>query len=224
MSEAQHEKEAQRHERISQGYLEAYDPQAAKERRECSGGGRAGGPCWTSVVNPTQEYLDEAKKHRKIADEHRAAAQALRDAEAAACAGISDSDRNMSPFERSEDIEKVEPLIVATPVHRSTYLTGATITFKPVPGLTADWLQREVNCHIARNVALSNVVPEMPDCPLVPKGVEATVKEVAGGALVVEVRSENREVAEEVLNRAKRAMLGRSSPAATQGNDRPPGR
>jgi hypothetical protein len=47
--------------------------------------------------------------------------------------------------------------------------------------MTAEWLQRLTDCHIARNAALGHVAPAMPDCPLVPMGVTARVTSTGGG-------------------------------------------
>jgi hypothetical protein len=41
--------------------------------------------------------------------EHRAAPEALREAEARACAGVAPVERNASPFYHREDILRVEP-------------------------------------------------------------------------------------------------------------------
>jgi hypothetical protein len=50
--------------------------------------------------------------------------------------------------------------------------------------------------------ALGHDLPEMPYCPLVPKGVTATVTPV-GAAFAVAVRSEDPDRANEVLRRAR---------------------
>src|SRR5437868_3777456 len=44
--------------------------------------------CWTSVGHPTTEARQRAEQHRRMAADHRAASQSLRDAEARACVGI----------------------------------------------------------------------------------------------------------------------------------------
>ncbi|MBI5548447.1 MAG: hypothetical protein HY901_31580 [Deltaproteobacteria bacterium] len=137
-----------------------------------------------------------------MAEDHRAGSKALRDAEASACAGVSELDRDTSPFGRREDIIRVEPL---KSTGRSPQLLGATVTFRAVPGLTVEWLERDVGCHLARNAALGHNVPEMDYCPLVPKGVTASVKPAGGGGVVVEVKSEDSDTAMDVLRRAELA-------------------
>jgi hypothetical protein len=145
-----------------------------------------------------------------MAADHRAAAQALRDAEAQACVGVSDDDRDISPFYHREDITSVQPANRPSPHGKGAppYLTGASVTFRAVPGLTAEWLQRVVNCHIARNNALGNDVPEMPYCPLVPKGVAAKVSSTGDG-FVVTIESQDPSSAQEILRRAQ-ALKGTS--------------
>jgi hypothetical protein len=135
----------------------------------------------------------------------------LRDAEAQACSGVPEYDRNVSPFLHSEDIEQVAPLNApVNPVaeegpRHDTVFKGAVISFRPVRGLTQEWLQRVIDCHLARNAVLGHDLAEMPDCPLVPKGVTAQAKS-AGGHFVVEVSSDDPATAQEVWRRAQRLV------------------
>ena len=172
------------------------------------GGGRLGADlatCWISVSNPTAERLSEAEHHRQYAADHRAASAALGAAEAGACAGLGPDDRDASPFTHVEDIAAVQPLIEhagtsKAPTHRRV---GAVIVFRAIPGMTVQWLQRLVDCHLARNASVRNVVPEMPDCPLVPSGVQARVSSRRKG-FAVAIRSADAATAREILARAER--------------------
>ena len=207
MSAAHHEAMAANEDAEAKGHAEQHDPEAEVAVRRCSNhkGRLEDGACWTSITNPTAEHLAEAKKHQKMAADHRAASQALREAEAKACVGIADADRDMSPFDHREDIVRVEPLMAKAPVAKgqgATSTAGATITFRAIPDMTAPWLQRIVDCHIARNASLGHDVPEMSYCPLVPKGVTAEVTAVDGG-LTISVRSDDPASANEVLSRAR---------------------
>jgi hypothetical protein len=217
MSAAAHDQAAGVHEAQAGEHQGQFNPTAQKSTTNCGGGG--GNPetlCWTDVTNPSQEHQADAEKHRKMAADHRAASQALRDAEARACVGLSNDDRDISPFEHRQDIQDVTSTylrgnpnienVAPSYVHVSgkspgDHLVGATVTFRAVPGLTAEWLQRVVDCHIARNNALGNVVPEMAYCPLVPKGVSAKVSS-AGNGFAVQVESSDPKAAEEILRRA----------------------
>jgi hypothetical protein len=217
MSAAAHEDKARKHEGLAQEHSEHYDPQAASGRLYCQPGGARPGPngaismvdgiCWSSVQNPTAGHLEEAQAHRRHAADHRAASAALRDAEARACAGLAPDDRDTSPFQHTEDITRVEPLkpnLYDVRARRSRPSTGgAIVTFRAVPGLTAESLQRVVDCHLARNAALGHSVPDMPDCPLVPNGVDAHVSS-AGDGFAVAVSSNDPKVAGEILSRAER--------------------
>src|SRR5579859_8138955 len=148
MSKAQHEQAAASHEQMAEPHAQQYDPAASVEKQKCGDPRR---PCWTWLANPTDEHKADAEKHRKMAADHRAAGQALRDAEARACAGVPDVDRDMSPFDHREDITGVTAY--NTPAQGGaerkqgvTKLQGAVVTFRAVPGMTAEWLQRVVDC------------------------------------------------------------------------------
>jgi hypothetical protein len=217
MSAAGHQTAADQEEQAAADHQAQFDPKAAAEQTGCRPGRNAlrridytDDTCWTSVTNPTVAHLRAAEEHRKRAADHRAASAAL--VEAKACVGIAQDDRDMSPFEHTEDIASVAPLSslprTALSVGRKFPdgpPAGAVVTFRAVPGLTTEWLQRLIDCHLARNAALGHDVPEMPDCPLVPAGVEARVTSTGDG-FAVALRSESPETAREVLARAQRLM------------------
>jgi hypothetical protein len=195
MSAAGHEQAARQH-----------AAEAATVERGCNNTNAA--VCWTSVGHPTPETLQRAEQHRRMAADHRAASQALRDAEARACTGIPERDRDESPFLHREDIENVAPLYV--PVSAKTggqRLVGATVRFRAVPGMTAEWLQRIVDCHMARNAARGYELPDMSECPLMIKGATATVTSTGNG-FAVSVRSDDYEAATKIRQRAE-ALAGR---------------
>ena len=224
MSAAQHEREAKEHARAAEAHGAQFDPDYPNERLGGRTGRRrlwrrgcrpAGGTppdlasdvCWTSLRNPTAVHLAAAQDHARRALDHRAASAALREAEARACIGIADADRDMSPFEHPEDIASVAPLTLREadsptklPWERTV---GVIITFRAVEGMTAEWLQRVIDCHLARNASLGHMVPEMLNCPLVPRGVEAGVSSARDG-FAVAIRSTDPSVTPEVLLRAQR--------------------
>lgn len=211
MSLASHETMAAREENAGAAHQSQYEPEAKEQTQRCRSGIPKVGieSCWTSVTNPTAEHLKHADEHKKAAADHRAAAQALRDAESRACVGISESDRDSSPFDHKEDIESVEPLYTQTAGKlASKKLDGALVTFRAVPGMTAQWLQRVVDCHLARNSALGHDLPEMAQCPLVPKDVTVTVTGTQTG-FAAAIRSANSESAQEVWRRAQALVAPR---------------
>jgi hypothetical protein len=226
MSTAQHEREAEDHARAAEGHRGQFEPHPPKSRiggrsrrrrwwrRDCFSAEASrtelrSDVCWTSVRNPTAVHLAAAEEHERRASSHRGASVALREAEARACNGIAPGDRDMSPFEHPDDIASVTALTrresdppSALPWERTI---GVVVTFRAVEGLTAEWLQRVVDCHLARNASLGHVVPEMPNCPLVPRGVEARVSSTGEG-FAVAIRSADQSVAREVLSRAQRLL------------------
>lgn len=126
---------------------------------------------------------------------------------ASRCTGLSLADRDTSPFEHEGDVAAVEPLVehVTTGYGVRTETVGAIVTFRAVPGMTAPRLQRMVDCHLARNAALGHVVPEMPDCPLVPRGATARVR-LVGSSFTVEIRGDDLASARAILARAERLV------------------
>lgn len=202
MSAADHQAAAAQEEEQAAGHAAQHDPNAQETIAPCEGGN--GRVCWTDTVNPTEEHKKDAEQHHHLASQHRAASQALVDAEKSACAGISDEDRDISPFSRTADIVSVSPLHdnVAAGKSTQTRESGASIVFRATPGLTAEWLQRIVDCHAARNAAVGHDMPEMTNCPLVPKGAKPTVRSTGNG-FAVDVRSDNAEGAAEIWRRAQ---------------------
>ena len=169
MSAAQHEEMAKGEEGASKEHLAQYAPAASKETKTC--GVKAGQPCWTSEKNPTAEHAADWQQHQKAAADHRAASQALRDAEARVCVGLPEADRDMSPFDHREDISGVDELRGPVgPKGAAPRVEGSIVHFRAVQGMTAQWLQRVVDCHLARNAALGHQAADMPSCPLFPKG------------------------------------------------------
>ncbi len=207
MSAAAHEQRAADEERIADTHGEQYQPEAVRERSRCSPRrGDLTDVCWTSIDNPTERHVREAEEHRRIAAEHRAASSALATAEAQACVGVAPDDRDISPFTHADDIASVDPLIERTTGRNPTQRTsGAIVTFRAVPGMTTQWLQRVVDCHLARNSALGHVAPEMADCPLVPRGAEAQVQSTRTG-FAVSIRAEDDATSREILERSHRLL------------------
>lgn len=161
--------------------------------------------CWTSMANPTAEHRQQAERHRELAARHRAASQALSATEQRACSGLSEADRDMSPFRHTEDITSVtqaERDVVHGRVSQS-HVTGATIVFRAVPGMTQQWLQRVVDCHRARGAVIEQDPQYMPYCPLMVRGAKAEVRSVAAG-FAVDVIAEDATAAQEIIARAQR--------------------
>lgn len=189
MSQAGHEQAAQ-----------AEEAKAAQYDQECTP--QPGVVCWTDE----SDQAAEAQRHRELAAEHRAASQALVQAEEQACAGISEDDRDTSPFAHSADIISVTEL--RHDAHGEGYagskedrLFGATVRFRAVPGMTAEWLQRLMDCHAARNASMGYKMEEMEFCPLMVPGAKAEVHS-AHGAFDVNVTANDSTGVKEIVARA----------------------
>lgn len=206
MSTAEHEASADVEDRAVEEHASGGDDGSvsAGSCGSAAGAEMVGSPCWSTDEHAGVDRRTAMLEHRELAAAHRAAAENLRDAEARACVGLSDDDRDMSPFEHRLDIASSVELYDEVLVGRETTrrLVGATIVFRPVRGLSSAWLERVLDCHLARNESLGHDVPEMPTCPLVPAGVTVNVRPV-GTAFAVDVRAEGEAEAQEVLRRAQ---------------------
>jgi hypothetical protein len=204
MSAAEHESASQQ-EAQTAGAHQAQTAPAEAAGKPCALKGERGF-CWKSEESPNAQHERDAARHRELAAQHRTAMQSLSAAEAQACSGIPDDDRILSPFAHGEEIRSVSPLReeVLVGKSKSTRTSGAEITFQAVPGLTAEWLQRVVDCHLARNSAIGHEVAstEMAYCPLTQRGVTATVRSTGDG-FAVAVRSDDAATAREILQRAE---------------------
>jgi hypothetical protein len=202
MSAAQHEAMAKQEDTAAAEHAAQHDPNAVKKTEHCPRGQST--PCWSSTENPTQMHQSDAQSHKEMAAKHRAAAGALAQAEATACSGIDPEDRDVSPFYHREDIVSVSPFDRTVNQGKQTRSVpaGATIKFRAVPMLTAEWLQHEIDCHLARAAAVGFDMPEMSYCPLMLKGVKATVSS-AGDGFFVQVTSDDSDTAKEISRRAQ---------------------
>ena len=124
----------------------------------------------------------------------------LVEAEAQRCEGIGVDEREHSPFFHRDDIRSVEPLSVQGQVQ------GARVWFRKVPGLTVEWMRRDIACHLARAAAMGYSTSEMPYCPLMLEGVSAEITEVPEG-IIVELRAPRAAIARAVLGRAEDLLL-----------------
>lgn len=219
MSSAQHQQAAASEQSTGAVHEGQYDADSREKRKRCAPAlaSNQSRVCWNESVNPTSEHEAIAQRHRELAAQHRAASEALVSAEKKACAGLDADDRDMSPFAHAGDIASVEPLKaqIATQTPFGTTSStggletgkdvGATITFRAVPGLSAPWLQRIIDCHLARNAPLGHELAsaEMPYCPLTLNGVRAAVRE-AGSGFAVDVRTDDWATAKEVRRMAQR--------------------
>jgi hypothetical protein len=206
MSAAEHAQAADEHEKMGNEHEMQFRPASrdATDEGDCA---QYLGSCWAS--NPTEQHREEAREQRSLAAKHRAASQTLRQAETAACSGLSEGDRDVSPFVHREAIIRVAPLMAPDTsgygaIERAEQV-GATIVIRPAVGLTVERLQRVTTCHVARAATLGHEAPELSFCPLAARGVSASVSST-GDAFAINVSADSREGAAEVLSRAQRLV------------------
>lgn len=165
-------------------------------------------PCWTGRVNPSEQHRREAERLREEAARHRAEASVLVRAEQQACSGLDQDEIDQSPFFQREDILAVEPFTV------NGELRGARVWFRKVPGLTVEWMRKDIACQQARAAVMGDTEEFQSHCPLVLGGVTATVEDTTRGILVI-LRSERDDIASAVLARARNAC---SAPPSRDGS------
>jgi hypothetical protein len=133
------------------------------------------------------------------------------------CASNADETAMASVLDGSA-IESVEPLYVSVGGYKTssaTELAGSTIKVRALPGVTAEWLTRTLECHSAKRISGSIASTVAPNDPfwLPGKIVEIDARSAHDGFLV-EVRAADPVDGHQVLDRAK-AFAKASSPAAT---------
>jgi hypothetical protein len=152
-----------------------------------------------------KENREQANQHRELAARHRAAARELRAAEAQACAGILEEDRDLNPFQHREDITSVSTIEESPPpamdVPDETRTAGARIVLRARPAMTAEWLQRNVECYMARTSA-GPTTPDMATSPLALDGIQANVVSTGDG-FAIDVTAEDRKTVQEIIRRAE---------------------
>jgi hypothetical protein len=123
----------------------------------------------------------------------------------------------LAPVLDGTAIEGVEPLynsVVGYKTGQFSELTGTALTVRPIPGVTAEWLTRALECHSAKRVA-GSIAGVAPNDPFFLPGrmVEIDARSVHGG-FRVEVRAAGPAEGHQVLDRAKAFAKGASPLAA----------
>lgn len=170
-------------------------------------------PCWTGRVNPSEQHRRESERLRQEAARMRAQASALVRAEQRACSGLDQDEIDQSPFFQREDILAVEPHVV------NGEMRGARVWFRKVPGLTVEWMRKDIACQQARAAVMGESEEFQSYCPLVLGDVTATVEDTTRGILVI-LRSEREDIASAVLARAQNACSPQPSPDASMASSR----
>jgi hypothetical protein len=159
-------------------------------------------PCWDyqdeaeHAVAPPVVAQASAIQRRTAADSEIQAIKGLAESEIAACAHIPQREREHSPFSHRRSIAEVMPLFEAGK------LRGAKVVFKPVPGLSADWLREDIACHQAHVAVLGSVPDAMAQDPTLVQNAEVTVID-EGDHLMVVVHTDSPDQAAVALAKAQ---------------------
>ncbi len=210
LSASEHERQAKEHEAEAEVTQEKVEPVSGRGDGQCIDSGvplTSGGetiqvmkPCWTQEEQ-NASYLRTARAHRKAAADHRRWAHLLIQAEQESCEGLGESERAVSPFERTPDILEVEQYAP------SGQLMGASVTFRKVVGLSKDWLAKSIACHQARAAKLGYEKDFMPSCPLAAGPASVSIVEHAD-TVVVTLRTKDPVLASSIYGRALEAKEG----------------
>jgi hypothetical protein len=133
-------------------------------------------PCYTVGPPPATDRreqivssYEEQSRHREYEVDRTLALD-----EQAACSGVPLIEGERSPLVDRRSIDKVEP------VQEDGQLVGVRVVFKPVRGLTAEALRRDIACQRARWESLGETATWRPDDPTLVSGVHWTVLDRAG--------------------------------------------
>lgn len=204
MTAARHEAAAVAAEEEGARHDRQYDPNA-RTQAPCSPYARELCSTPESFWNPTEAHGQQGTQYRRFAAKHRAASEALRAAEARACAGISDIEREASPFRR-RDIERVEAIEEKT-LGRDA-VRGARVVLRDQAGASRDELQRLIDCHLAHWAVTGAQDPAVPSCPLALEGVTVEVKN-REKSIAVEILAQDPRTAATVIANARALVPAR---------------
>jgi hypothetical protein len=123
------------------------------------------------------------------------------------CDGAVDEEA-LAPVLTGGAIERVDPLYTKLPMRDSdgyATLNGARITVRPLPGMTAELLERALECHSARGT-LGQVDTSTSDPFVLPSTTVDIQVASEGDAFRVGVEARRKEEAHEILDRATQLM------------------
>jgi hypothetical protein len=121
------------------------------------------------------------------AERHRERARELRAHELQVCGGVPDEERDLGPFAHADRIERVEPLLErAIAKGPPTVPVGAIVYLRAAPGLTVEWLERIIDCHLAHHAVVGTTPVVHGACPLLAdESPDISVRGTAGGFAVM---------------------------------------
>jgi hypothetical protein len=163
-----------------------------------------GDPCG-SWFDEKRDHEIEAERQRLIAAQHRSAAAKLRGGQAQACNNLPDEERMARPLDAPRDnLLAVRELPDYSRTGKASgQRGGATVLLRDQPGLSAEQLERVLQCDAARAMVEGGAE----HTPWAVPGAKASVVQTNLGMLV-EVTANDRKTAEEIARRA--ALLSES--------------
>lgn len=135
------------------------------------------------------------------AAEHLAAARRLREAERAACADVSDSDRDRGPFARPDRITDVEVLRDRPYPKEMLQPAGAAIYVRASAGLTEEWMARVLECHLAHHAVVGDRMIGRPS-PLFVDDARVSLSSTGDGFRIA-ITTHDVSAAREIIERAR---------------------
>jgi len=127
-----------------------------------------------------------------------------------------DDDASLTPVLGGGAVQKVEPLyttVEGAKMGRQSELRGATVVVAALPGMTAEWLDRALECHSAREVLGHAAVASADPFWLPGSSVDIDVRSARDG-FDVAVAGYSSEDARQILARANAFVKSKASDAA----------
>lgn len=152
-------------------------------------------PCWSYDQVRSAAHERRAEELRAEARKHRQEARNLEQIERTLCAPLSEDELARTPFFHRDDIA------TAVAIRDGDRIVGAEVTFAPVPGLDATWMQVALACHHARAAALGYPATYMSYDPTVLPHARFAAEE-RDGRVVVSIRADDDVDAAVVWSRA----------------------
>lgn len=173
-------------------------------------------PCFDAAEESMMHHQFLAAREREAARADRAGAQQLLKAEISACEGISPEEREHSVFAHRDAISEIVPHYEGAQLH------GVWVIFKPVPGMTADWVRQDIACHRARWALQGEPADLTPNDPTLVPNAQVQVADRAGHVEVL-ISTPVTSDAEIALARAhgQPPAEGEQAPTETATRDRP---
>ncbi len=125
-----------------------------------------------------------------------------KDAEAA-CRGVPSAEWTAASLTNPRNVRAVQEVKPEMPVSETETVVqrwGARIVLGAQPGMTAEWLQRVAECHMAQ--VATSASPALTQSPLDVKGALVAVQS-AGDGFAVDITSASPKVGREILTRAR---------------------